>query len=123
MEHAWWWGSTSPFLSNRHIDNLKTRIGADVWIGANAVVRQSVSVERGSVVGAGAVVLNDVPPYSIVVGQPARVLKRRFSDEIIEQLENSRFWELEPKEAKRKLDDISFPSKPEWLMGMQIAEK
>ncbi|GAB14338.1 putative acetyltransferase [Arthrobacter globiformis NBRC 12137] len=56
-------------------------IGRDVWIGASSIILGGVSIGEGSVIGAGAVVTRDVPSYSIVVGNPARVVGRRFKDE------------------------------------------
>lgn len=109
MEHAWWWGSTSPRLSNFAITGKVTTIGHDVWIGVNAVVRQGVTLGSGCVVGAGAVVLKDVAPYAIVVGIPAREIRRRFPPTIIAEIEASRFWELSPSEAARRLHSITYP--------------
>lgn len=59
----------------------------DVWIGANAVILKGVTIGRGSIVSAGAVVTKDVPPYAIVGGVPAKVLKYRFTDEQIDEHE------------------------------------
>lgn len=61
-----------------------TNIGKDVWIGTRAIVMAGVSIGNGAIIGAGAVVTEDVRPYSIVVGVPAREIKRRFNDEEIE---------------------------------------
>ncbi|MCR5041117.1 MAG: CatB-related O-acetyltransferase [Clostridia bacterium] len=69
-------------------------IGSDVWIAANACVCRGVHIGNGAVVGAGSVVTRDVAPYTIVCGTPARPLKKRFSDEVIALLEESRWWEL-----------------------------
>tara|TARA_X000000368_G_scaffold135577_1_gene106431 strand:- start:5326 stop:5931 length:606 start_codon:yes stop_codon:yes gene_type:complete len=64
-------------------DKFKTSvIEDDVWIGANAVIRTGVTIGKGSIVGANAVVLEDVPSLSIVVGNPGRVIKNRFSDKM-----------------------------------------
>ena len=60
-----------------------TTIGNDVWIGRDAMIMPGVTVGDGAIIGAGAVVASDVPPYGIVVGNPARLLRRRFSDEDI----------------------------------------
>lgn len=60
----------------------------DVWIGAKAIVLENVTIGKGSVVGAGAVVTKNVPPYSIVVGNPAMVVKKRFTKEQAEIHEN-----------------------------------
>ncbi len=69
-------------------------IGHDVWIGANAIVLSGVSIGTGSVIGAGAVVTKDVPPYAIAVGNPARVVRYRFEQDVIEQLLRSEWWLL-----------------------------
>ncbi|MBL1258414.1 CatB-related O-acetyltransferase [Methylocystis sp. Sn-Cys] len=68
-------------------------IGSDVWIGRNALIGAGVQIGHGAVIGAGAVVKKDVPPYAIVVGNPARVLKFRFSDPEIEALLEIAWWE------------------------------
>lgn len=74
---------------------LRTEIGADVWIGANAFIRKGVRIGVGAIVGAHAVVLKDVPPYAIMVGVPARVIAYRFSPETCKQIEASRWWTLD----------------------------
>lgn len=71
-----------------------TAIGSDVWVGCNSVVLGGVIVEHGAVIGAGSVVTKDVPPYAIVVGNPARVLRYRFQQEIIEGLLETKWWDL-----------------------------
>jgi len=57
----------------------------DVWVGTGAIILKGVSIGTGAIIAAGALVISDVPPYSIVGGVPAKVLKMRFSDEQIEQ--------------------------------------
>lgn len=71
-----------------------TQIGHDVWVGAGAIVKGGVKIGNGAIIGAGAVVTKDVPPYAIVGGVPARVLRYRFDEATIEQLEKSAWWEL-----------------------------
>lgn len=68
--------TTIPIRSKR-IDK-PVKIGADVWIGSGAIIMPGVTIGDGSVVGAGSIVLHDVPPNSVVVGNPARLLKARF---------------------------------------------
>ena len=72
----------------------QTTIGNDVWIGCNAVVMSGLTVGDGAVIGGGAVVTKDVPPYAIVVGNPARILRYRFGPEIIAELLALRWWDL-----------------------------
>lgn len=76
-----------------------TVIENDVWIAANAIVKQGVTVGTGAVIGAGAVVTNDVPPYAIVAGVPAKIIRYRFNAETIQTLLESRWWELSKKDA------------------------
>ncbi|WP_379653927.1 CatB-related O-acetyltransferase [Pseudoxanthomonas sp. UC19_8] len=70
-----------------------TRIGSDVWLGHGAMVLSGVSVGDGAIVGAGAVVAKDVPPYAIVAGNPAKVVRKRFSEDQIEALLAIRWWD------------------------------
>ena len=70
-----------------------TRIGHDVWIGANAVLMPGIHVGHGAVIGAGAVVVKDVEPYEVVVGVPARHLRFRFSEEVVRHLLELRWWD------------------------------
>lgn len=69
-------------------------IGNDVWIGAHAVVRLGIKVGDGAIVGAGAIVTHDVPPYAIVAGVPARVLRYRAGAETIAYLLEWKWWDL-----------------------------
>lgn len=67
-------------------------IGNDVWIAAGATILHNVKIGDGAVIGAGAVVTKDVPPYAIVAGVPARIIKYRFSPEIISSLLKVQWW-------------------------------
>jgi acetyltransferase-like isoleucine patch superfamily enzyme len=73
-------------------------IGNDVWTGHNVNIMAGVSVGDGGIVGAGSVVTKDVPPFAIVAGAPARVVRMRFSDGIIERLLRVKWWDLELSE-------------------------
>lgn len=74
-------------------------VGNDVWIGTKAIIMDGVNVGNGAIVAAGAVVTKDVPAYSIVAGVPARVIKQRFSDGVIQKLESSKWWEMNPQDV------------------------
>ena len=67
-------------------------IGNDVWIGSNVVILQGVKISDGAVVAAGAVVTKNVEPYTIVGGIPAHTIKKRFNDEIINELQEYAYW-------------------------------
>jgi hypothetical protein len=73
-------------------------IGNDVWTGHNVNIMAGVSVGDGAIVGAGSVVTKDVPPFAIVAGVPARVVRMRFSEAIIERLLRVKWWDLELSE-------------------------
>lgn len=72
----------------------------DVWIGSNAVILQGVTIANGAIVAAGGVVTKDVPPYCIVGGVPARIIKKRFNEEQIDFLLNSKWWEKDIADIK-----------------------
>lgn len=108
--HPYWNPSTSPLFYNAEFargvaeDTVpygKLSIGNDVWIGQYAVVLPSCkSIGNGAVIGAGAIVTKDVPPYSIVAGNPARIIKYRFDSFTIEQLERLKWWDWDIAELK-----------------------
>jgi virginiamycin A acetyltransferase len=78
-----------------------TVIGNDVWIGQNAVILPGVHIGDGAIIGANAVVGSDVAPYTVVIGNPARVLRRRFDNELTELLLRFRWWDKSVEEINR----------------------
>ena len=70
-----------------------TVIGNDVWIGQNAVILPGVHIRDGAIIGANSVVGSDVAPYTIVIGNPAKTLRKRFDDELIELMLKFRWWD------------------------------
>jgi acetyltransferase-like isoleucine patch superfamily enzyme len=91
--------STHPHMiskSSKPDPNLKRKgaiIGHDVWIGTNTIIMPGIEIGNGSVVGANSVVTKSLPPYSIAVGVPAKIIKFRFSDSIIERLQAIKWWD------------------------------
>lgn len=78
---------------NKNFEEYKPiEIGSDVWIGAKVIIMDGISIGHGAVVAAGAVVTKDVPPYAIIGGVPAKIIKYRFSDEKIENFLQSKWW-------------------------------
>lgn len=86
-----------------------TIIGNDVWIGRNALVKQGVNIGTGAVIGMGSVVTKDVPPYAIFAGNPAKFIRYRFNDDIIQRLLESCWWELDEKILSRAAKNIKDP--------------
>lgn len=84
-------------------------IGNDVWIGSDAVVLPGVTIGDGAVVGANAVVTKDVPPYAIVAGVPAKILRYRFPPETIESLLALRWWNWDDDKVKAEADALLGP--------------
>lgn len=109
--------SQSAFFYNKtfgfNVQDIERKhliIGNDVWIGYGAIITAGCSIiGNGAVIGAGSVVTHDVPAYAIVGGNPARIIKMRFEDETIKQIEESKWWEKEPKELFEYYQYIADP--------------
>lgn len=121
-EHPLSWVSTSPIFQK--IENSgssfrfaefeinkqkRTSIGSDVWIGHGAIIKAGVNIGHGAVIGAGAVVTKDIPPYAIVGGVPAKVIKYRFDEQTIADLLESKWWELPDDKIKEVARYIKEP--------------
>ena len=81
-------------------------IGNDVWIGYEAVILAGVTIGDGAVIGARAVVTKDVPPYAIVGGVPARVIRSRFPEETVKALLRLKWWDWPAERIQEKLAEI-----------------
>lgn len=108
--------STYPFplffeeweLDSAHVSDSWDRkgdiiIGNDVWIGYDAIIMSGVTIGDGAIIGTRAVVTKDVPPYTIVGGVPAKPIKKRFPDEIVASLLETKWWNWPDKKIKRNI--------------------
>lgn len=101
------WVTTSMYDES---EGLKTIIGNDVLISANALIRNGVTIGHGAVIGAGAFVNEDVPPYAVVAGVPAKVIRYRFDDALITRLLKSEWWNLSDEKI-RNAGNFNHPEK------------
>jgi acetyltransferase-like isoleucine patch superfamily enzyme len=84
-------------------------IGHDTWLGHNATVMPGVNIGHGAVVGSGAVVTKDVPAYMIAVGVPARVLRPRFPEHIVDALLRIAWWDWDHATLRERIDYFGDP--------------
>lgn len=115
-DHRMDWVTTSPiatlpefsFVEKNYMDDYcpvekrEIIIGNDVWIGANAIIFEGVTIGDGAVIAAGSIVRKDVPPYA-VVGGVDRIIKYRFDEETIEKLLQIKWWEWEDERIKKNI--------------------
>lgn len=107
--------STSAYFYNKAFAGFDVKdvqrgtlsIGNDVWVGSGTIITAGCqSIGNGAVIGAGSVVTKDVPPYAVVAGVPAKIIRYRFSEEEIQALENSKWWLLNPQSVMEHYDSI-----------------
>lgn len=120
VNHTMDWVSVHPFLDSlectfsgekiRAVVENHSRvikpvvIGKDVWIGANVVLLPGITIHDGAIVGAGAVVTKDVPPYAVVGGVPARIIKFRYPEEMIASFLRIKWWEWPLSEIEQNIE-------------------
>ncbi|MGB4438336.1 MAG: acetyltransferase [Sedimentibacter sp.] len=92
------------FFDWRRTDNVE--IGNDVWLGHGVLVMAGVKIGTGAVVGSGAVVTKDIPPYAIVAGVPAKIIKMRFNDETIKKIMETNWWDWDRKTLENNFNDF-----------------
>jgi acetyltransferase-like isoleucine patch superfamily enzyme len=96
-------GSTWLLKEPEKTQPTRSSIGNDVWIGVNAIILSGLQIGDGSVIGAGAVVTKDVPPYAIVGGTPAKVIGSRFPQDIVQKLLEKKWWDAPEDEIKKNI--------------------
>ena len=108
--HALFFNPRFRIVDQDSIEYKSLIIGSDVWIGHNAIIMPSVEkIGHGAVVAAGAVVNKDVPPYAVVVGNPSRVVRYRFSENVIRELLESRWWLKSITELQDSIETMTEP--------------
>ena len=104
--------STYPYRSKLGIQEFEALskgdiiVGDDVWIGARAIILSGVKIGKGAIIAAGSVVTKDVPPYAVVGGNPAKLIRMRFSEEIIDKLMDIDFNRLTTDNIIGNIDSL-----------------
>ena len=101
MGHGW--ETQAPSLDDLPLKG-DTVVGNDVWIGQNVTVMPGVHIGNGAIIAANSVVAKDVPPYCVAGGNPCRVIRKRFDDELIDYLQALEWWNWEPRKIFERLD-------------------
>ena len=102
-------GIPHVLLGASHINDKSQdiHIGEDVWIGANVTIMPGVHIGDGAIIGTNSVVASDIPPYSIAVGNPCHVVRKRFNDEMIELLLKFKWWDRDIEEIEALMPILS----------------
>lgn len=112
--HAFFYAPGLGYAKDDLLSRTKLTIGNDVWVGHNAIILSGVSsIGDGAIVGAGTVLHQDVPPYAVVVGNPARVVRYRFSAKKIAELLESKWWKKSIDELLPEIETFQKPLEAE----------
>ncbi|MHC4540947.1 MAG: CatB-related O-acetyltransferase [Planctomycetota bacterium] len=122
--HALFFNPLLKYCHKHLAEPTPLKIGNDVWIGTRAVILRNVTeIGDGAVIGAGAIIGKNVQPYAVVIGNPARVVRYRFPQEVIDELLASRWWEKDIEELKPHIDEFQRPYERSDRRGEISAEK
>jgi acetyltransferase-like isoleucine patch superfamily enzyme len=101
-QFGFWMPEDLPLVEKRVIPNRRAEvvIGNDVWIGRDVTIMRGVSVGDGAILTSGAVVTKNVPPYAVVGGVPARLIKMRFEPDIVARMQQVRWWQYDRNEMR-----------------------
>ena len=94
-------------------------IGSDVWIGTDSIILSGVSIGHGAIIAAGSIVVKNVPPYAIVAGNPAKLIRYRYNDKVIGVLLNIRWWEWSNEKIMRNKDIFKFCSEDDLIIKLK----
>ena len=99
------WEKSAPYLSELKLKG-DTIIGNDVWIGQNVTVLPAVHIGDGAIIGANSVVAKDIPPYSVAVGNPCEVKRKRFDEDLIEYLLKIKWWDWDAEKIFKNMEAL-----------------
>lgn len=129
-KHPIEWVSTSPVFRSRrdsvkkkfsehdYVNSIRTFIGNDVWIGENVLIKQGVRVGNGAIIGMGSIVTKDVGDYMIVAGSPAKLIKKRFDDILIQKLIEIQWWNFEDEKLHEYAQYFTNPN--EFIKAIEL---
>lgn len=100
-------GVLNHYFASNHYQII---IGNDVWIGCDVTILGGVRIGNGAIIGAGAVIAKDVPPYAVVAGNPARIVKFRFAQDVIDKLQEIKWWNWPEEKIKENVSLFEHPS-------------
>ncbi len=103
MENGW--EKSTPSLSDLKLKG-DTIIGNDVWIGQNVTILPAVHIGDGAIIGANSVVAKDIPPYSVAVGNPCEVKRKRFDEDLIEYLLKIKWWDWSAEKIFKNMEAL-----------------
>ncbi len=108
--HPFFYNPVFNYVEQDKVSRTQLTIGNDVWVGCNAIILPSVTnIGDGAVIGAGSVVTQDIPPFAVVAGNPAKIIKYRFSLEQIQKINDSRWWDKDIEELSGDLESFLHP--------------
>ena len=99
------WGKSAPSLSDLKLKG-DTIIGNDVWIGQNVTILPAVHIGDGAIIGANSVVAKNIPPYSVAVGNPCEVKRKRFDEDLIEYLLKIKWWDWNAEKIFKNMEAL-----------------
>jgi acetyltransferase-like isoleucine patch superfamily enzyme len=108
--HPFFYNPVLGYVDKLLINRTKLMIGNDVWIGKNVTILPSVSkIENGAAIGAGSVVTKNVPAFAIVAGNPAKIIRYRFDEDIIKEITDSAWWNRDVEDLKADFESYMVP--------------
>ena len=99
------WEKSAPSLSDLKLKG-DTIIGNDVWIGQNVTILPAVHIGDGAIIGANSVVAKNIPPYSVAVGNPCKVKRKRFDEDLIEYLLKIKWWDWDAEKIFKNMEAL-----------------